>query len=137
MNINVRACKRRIDENRNEKELTVSGSARCDKSGDPTDEHFTTRLFLDFRMNGYSTSSKPRVEITEQPAPKALRFRYECEGRSAGSIPGVHSTSENRTYPTIRVRISYRDFSAKIILFVPIFFSIYFNRLSGTTEMKI
>ncbi|XP_065203085.1 embryonic polarity protein dorsal-like isoform X1 [Planococcus citri] len=57
-------------------------------------------------MNGYSHSAslnKPRVEITEQPAPKALRFRYECEGRSAGSIPGVHSTSENRTYPTIRI----------------------------------
>lgn len=43
------------------------------------------------------------VQIVEQPAPKALRFRYECEGRSAGSIPGVNSTSENKTYPTIRI----------------------------------
>ncbi|XP_063699738.1 embryonic polarity protein dorsal-like isoform X2 [Culicoides brevitarsis] len=42
--------------------------------------------------------------ILEQPASKALRFRYECEGRSAGSIPGVHSTPENKTYPTIQVR---------------------------------
>jgi len=45
------------------------------------------------------------VKITEQPASKALRFRYECEGRSAGSIPGVNSTPENKTYPTIQVII--------------------------------
>ncbi len=43
------------------------------------------------------------VKITEQPASKGLRFRYECEGRSAGSIPGVSSTSENKTFPTIQV----------------------------------
>ncbi|XP_065332634.1 embryonic polarity protein dorsal-like isoform X2 [Cloeon dipterum] len=45
----------------------------------------------------------PRVEIIEQPAPKALRFRYECEGRSAGSIPGENTTNENKTFPTIKV----------------------------------
>ncbi|XP_076655891.1 dorsal isoform X1 [Halictus rubicundus] len=45
----------------------------------------------------------PYVEITEQPASKALRFRYECEGRSAGSIPGVNSTPENKTFPSIRI----------------------------------
>ena len=27
--------------------------------------------------------------MVEQPAGKGLRFRYECEGRSAGSIPGT------------------------------------------------
>ncbi len=43
------------------------------------------------------------VKITEQPASKGLRFRYECEGRSAGSIPGVSSTSEHKTFPTIQV----------------------------------
>lgn len=43
------------------------------------------------------------VRITEQPAPKALRFRYECEGRSAGSIPGASSTPKNRTFPSIEV----------------------------------
>lgn len=50
-----------------------------------------------------NSSSRPGafVEITEQPASKALRFRYECEGRSAGSIPGVNSTPENKTYPSI------------------------------------
>lgn len=47
------------------------------------------------------------VEIIEQPASKALRFRYECEGRSAGSIPGVNSTPENKTFPSIRVSRNY------------------------------
>ncbi|XP_038214800.1 embryonic polarity protein dorsal isoform X2 [Zerene cesonia] len=45
----------------------------------------------------------PCVRIVEQPASKALRFRYECEGRSAGSIPGVNSTPERKTYPTIEI----------------------------------
>ncbi len=44
------------------------------------------------------------VKIVEQPASKGLRFRYECEGRSAGSIPGASSTAEHKTYPTIQVR---------------------------------
>ncbi|XP_072939157.1 embryonic polarity protein dorsal [Epargyreus clarus] len=43
------------------------------------------------------------VRIVEQPAPKALRFRYECEGRSAGSIQGVNSTPDRRTFPTIEI----------------------------------
>lgn len=47
------------------------------------------------------------VKITEQPASKALRFRYECEGRSAGSIPGVNSTPENKTFPTIQVKLKF------------------------------
>lgn len=49
------------------------------------------------------------VEITEQPKPRGLRFRYECEGRSAGSIPGENSTAEKKTFPTIKVRVlTYR-----------------------------
>lgn len=53
--------------------------------------------------NGRKPSNQPYIQIIEQPASKALRFRYECEGRSAGSIPGVNSTPENKTYPTIKV----------------------------------
>lgn len=52
--------------------------------------------------NGRRPNS-PYIKIIEQPASKALRFRYECEGRSAGSIPGVNSTTEHKTYPTIQV----------------------------------
>ncbi|XP_071657601.1 transcription factor p65 isoform X4 [Patagioenas fasciata] len=54
-----------------------------------------------------SPSPAPWVEILEQPRPRGLRFRYKCEGRSAGSIPGEHSTDSNRTHPTIRVN-NYR-----------------------------
>ena len=46
------------------------------------------------------------VKIIEQPASKGLRFRYECEGRSAGSIPGVSTSVEHKTFPTIQVGIS-------------------------------
>jgi len=53
--------------------------------------------------NGRRSTNTPYIKIIEQPASKALRFRYECEGRSAGSIPGVNSTTENKTYPTIQV----------------------------------
>ncbi|XP_075152008.1 REL proto-oncogene, NF-kB subunit dorsal isoform X3 [Haematobia irritans] len=45
----------------------------------------------------------PYIRIVEQPHPKGLRFRYICEGRSAGSIPGINSTPENKTYPTIEI----------------------------------
>jgi hypothetical protein len=45
------------------------------------------------------------VKILEQPASKALRFRYECEGRSAGSIPGAKSTADTKTYPSIQVSV--------------------------------
>lgn len=30
----------------------------------------------------------PYIEIIEQPKQRGMRFRYKCEGRSAGSIPG-------------------------------------------------
>lgn len=42
------------------------------------------------------------------------RFRYECEGRSAGSIPGVHSTPENKTYPTIEI-VGYRGRAVVVV----------------------
>ncbi|XP_010133788.1 PREDICTED: proto-oncogene c-Rel [Buceros rhinoceros silvestris] len=32
-----------------------------------------------------------------------MRFRYKCEGRSAGSIPGEHSTENNKTFPSIQI----------------------------------
>lgn len=57
--------------------------------------------------NGRDARHLQRVVITEQPAQKGLRFRYECEGRSAGSIPGANSTPEVRTYPTIQI-VGYR-----------------------------
>lgn len=68
--------------------------------------------------NNHSSSSSIRrnafVKITEQPASKALRFRYECEGRSAGSIPGVLSTPENKTFPSIQV-VGYKGRAVVVV----------------------
>ncbi|KAI9584339.1 hypothetical protein GQX74_006234 [Glossina fuscipes] len=50
-----------------------------------------------------SATFKPYVRIVEQPASKPMRFRYECEGRSGGSILGANSTPENKTYPSIEI----------------------------------
>ena len=60
------------------------------------------------------------TDIIEQPASKGLRFRYECEGRSAGCIPGTNTTNENKTYPTIKVdfRKLFRDIFLDIVLLV-------------------
>lgn len=55
-----------------------------------------------------------QVVITEQPAWKALRFRYECEGRSAGSIPGINSTPENKTFPTIEI-VGYKGRAVVVV----------------------
>ncbi|XP_078086027.1 proto-oncogene c-Rel [Mustelus asterias] len=54
-------------------------------------------------MSRLPIQGEPYVEIVEQPRQRGMRFRYKCEGRSAGSIPGDHSTDNNRTYPSIRV----------------------------------
>ncbi|XP_039254774.1 dorsal-related immunity factor Dif-like [Styela clava] len=48
-------------------------------------------------------SHRPQIVITEQPKQRGMRFRYECEGRSAGSIPGVNTNSDRKTWPTIQV----------------------------------
>lgn len=66
--------------------------------------------------NGSSSSIRRSafVKITEQPASKALRFRYECEGRSAGSIPGVLSSPENKTFPSIQV-VGYRGRAVVVV----------------------
>ncbi|XP_078260883.1 proto-oncogene c-Rel [Rhinoraja longicauda] len=46
---------------------------------------------------------EPYAEMVEQPKQRGMRFRYKCEGRSAGSIPGASSKDNNRTYPAIQV----------------------------------
>ncbi|XP_033030397.1 transcription factor p65 isoform X1 [Lacerta agilis] len=48
-------------------------------------------------------SSTPVVEIIEQPKQRGMRFRYQCEGRLAGSIPGERSTDTTKTHPTIKI----------------------------------
>lgn len=48
---------------------------------------------------------RPYLVITEQPKQRGMRFRYECEGRSAGSILGESSTEASKTLPAIEVRV--------------------------------
>jgi hypothetical protein len=45
----------------------------------------------------------PYVKIIEQPAKCGVRFRYECEGRISGAIPGSTATTISPTYPTIKI----------------------------------
>lgn len=72
------------------------------------------------RSNHHSTRAPvspypdAHVKIITQPAPKALRFRYECEGRSAGSIPGANSTPDNKTFPGIQV-VNYRGRAVVVV----------------------
>lgn len=56
------------------------------------------------------------VRITEQPAAKVMRFRYkcECDGRSAGSIPGVNNTPENKTFPSIEI-VGYKGRAVVVV----------------------
>uniref|UniRef100_A0A3B5A745 RELA proto-oncogene, NF-kB subunit n=1 Tax=Stegastes partitus TaxID=144197 RepID=A0A3B5A745_9TELE len=53
-------------------------------------------------INPVQTAS-PFIEIIEQPKPRGMRFRYKCEGRSAGSIPGEKSNDTTKTHPAIKV----------------------------------
>ncbi|XP_034557818.1 transcription factor RelB isoform X2 [Notolabrus celidotus] len=47
---------------------------------------------------------KPKLVIMEEPKERGMRFRYECEGRSAGSILGTTSTDNNKTQPAIEIQ---------------------------------
>ncbi|KAM8786208.1 proto-oncogene c-Rel isoform 2-T2 [Rhynchonycteris naso] len=69
-------------------------------------------------MSGAMASGgyNPYIEIIEQPRQRGMRFRYKCEGRSAGSIPGEHSTDNNRTYPSIQIMNYYGKGKVRITL---------------------
>ncbi|XP_061575385.1 transcription factor RelB isoform X2 [Cololabis saira] len=46
----------------------------------------------------------PTLKVLEEPKDRGMRFRYECEGRSAGSILGASSTDSNKTQPTVEIQ---------------------------------
>lgn len=62
--------------------------------------YLTTRFSFSF------PPGTPYIEIIEQPKARGMRFRYKCEGRSAGSIPGEKSNDSTKTHPAIKVRPS-------------------------------
>ncbi|XP_044059975.1 transcription factor RelB isoform X5 [Siniperca chuatsi] len=47
---------------------------------------------------------KPKLVVVEEPKERGMRFRYECEGRSAGSILGTSSTETSKTQPAIEIQ---------------------------------
>ncbi|XP_061639243.1 transcription factor RelB homolog isoform X2 [Phyllopteryx taeniolatus] len=46
---------------------------------------------------------KPKLAVVEQPKERGMRFRYECEGRSAGSILGESGSESNKTQPAVEI----------------------------------
>ncbi|KAI3376623.1 hypothetical protein L3Q82_017055 [Scortum barcoo] len=67
----------------------------------PTRPHFKFTTFS-FSCSSVQTAA-PYIEIIEQPKQRGMRFRYKCEGRSAGSIPGEKSNDTTKTHPAIKV----------------------------------
>lgn len=47
---------------------------------------------------------RPKLVVVEEPKERGMRFRYECEGRSAGSILGASGTENNKTQPAIEIQ---------------------------------
>lgn len=96
---------------------TLNGSAAAHLRQSPSASSAGPSSHNNHNNNNTSSNSIRRnayVKITEQPASKALRFRYECEGRSAGSIPGVSSTAENKSFPSIQV-MNYRGRAVVVV----------------------
>ncbi|XP_039480354.1 dorsal-related immunity factor Dif isoform X2 [Drosophila santomea] len=56
----------------------------------------------------------PQLRIVEQPTGNIIRFRYKCEGRTAGSIPGKNSKLNCKTFPTVEVL----NYHGKVIIIV-------------------
>lgn len=95
---------------------TINDSAPDERALDTTTKaNLQNDLFWMVTGDAMATNhAKPYVEIIEQPSKCALRFRYKCEGRSAGSLPGVNSTSDNKSFPTIRIN-NYRGRAVVVI----------------------
>uniref|UniRef100_A0A673AED4 RHD domain-containing protein n=1 Tax=Sphaeramia orbicularis TaxID=375764 RepID=A0A673AED4_9TELE len=67
--------------------------------------------------NSYCTCmAEPEIQIFEQPKQRGMRFRYKCEGRSAGSIPGERSSDNSRTYPSVQILNYYGKGKVRVYL---------------------
>lgn len=53
--------------------------------------------------SSFDPQTDPHVLITVQPTPHPIRFRYECEGRNGGTIPGESCQNKAKTFPTIKI----------------------------------
>lgn len=92
---------------KNVNDVTMQPSSQINSQSQPNASNLGNSSNHNYKRSAF-------VRITEQPASKALRFRYECEGRSAGSIPGVSSSPENKTFPSIQV-VGYRGRAVVVV----------------------
>ncbi|XP_055519561.1 transcription factor RelB-like [Leucoraja erinacea] len=83
-------------------EVKHHGSGRGARSRAPLRPE--PRCFPVLGPGGVAEDPAPKLVITEQPKQRGMRFRYECEGRSAGSIPGENTTEINKTLPTAQIQ---------------------------------
>lgn len=79
--------------------LSQHGMALHDLIGKNNNNNFIDTIFSSMDTEPAS----PRVVITEQPKPKDHRFRYPCEGRTAGALLGVKSTQRKKTCPEVKI----------------------------------
>ncbi|MFT7806232.1 proto-oncogene c-Rel-like isoform X1 [Arapaima gigas] len=85
---------------------SVRTRARTRRYSDPRCAWFSRALnaaMFPLPGDSHLLGGEPCVQIFEEPKQRGMRFRYKCEGRSAGSIPGRTSTDNNRTYPSIQI----------------------------------
>ncbi|XP_043536758.1 transcription factor RelB homolog isoform X1 [Chiloscyllium plagiosum] len=71
---------------------------------DPPSSRASSRHFGLPLSGVFVKEEMPKLVIVEQPKQRGMRFRYECEGRSAGSIPGENTTEQTKTLPTIQIQ---------------------------------
>ena len=86
-------------------------------------------LFTDSFLPLSCAVAEPAVQIFEQPRQRGMRFRYKCEGRSAGSIPGENCSDNNRTYPSLQVSLLNPSSAAKIHMLRYIYLHIYIYKV--------
>ena len=102
------------------KELLRSPNYKGQFSQEPTIQHFKTEDDIPPKTEplplvlSAPLKPKPYIRIVEQPKENSLRFRYECEGRSAGSLQGINSTPHNKTYPSIEI-LNYQGAAVVIV----------------------
>lgn len=59
-------------------------------------------------------TGQPQLLVTENPQSRGFRFRYACEGKSHGGLPGENSQRDKKTYPEVKVSIFFKNRYASI-----------------------
>jgi len=93
-------------------QLTPLSGGHHPSSGSQTDLPPVATIHMDPLQNDLYTviqtskhqhSNNPHLRILEQPKSNSLRFRYKCEGRGAGALQGISSSSDKKTFPKIQI----------------------------------